>query len=79
MTTDTNVKILVCTTCFSDIHTGRLAQLVARQIPNLKVRSSILLLVTTFHCYILGNRISKFPWNEFTIVAYQNAVTLNNV
>jgi hypothetical protein len=28
--------------------TGRLAQLVARQIPNLKVRSSILLLVTTF-------------------------------
>ena len=30
------------------ISTGRLAQLVARQIPNLKVRSSILLLVTPF-------------------------------
>ena len=30
------------------VSSGRLAQLVARQIPNLKVRSSILLLVTCF-------------------------------
>lgn len=68
----------------SKTSTGRLAQLVARQIPNLKVRSSILLLVIHFRSlfqvlspstaddsfYLCDNTLSQYWFSGHTAVLY---------